>query len=107
MDPIPSPAAPAGAMATPTPTPSPSPSPSPSPLAALPAPVCPLCGGANACEPARCGQLDAPCWCRDARFSADLLARVPEAQRGRACICAACVAAANRANPASPAHGVA
>lgn len=53
---------------------------------------CPLCGGPNACVPALCGSFDQPCWCQRAQFSAELLARVPQAQRGRACICAACAA---------------
>jgi len=55
---------------------------------------CPLCGGANGCVPARSGRFDAPCWCRDATFSAALLARVPEPLRDVACVCAACAAAA-------------
>jgi hypothetical protein len=60
--------------------------------------VCPLCGGANACAPARTGGFDEACWCRDATFSAALLARVPEALRGVACVCAACA----RANVREP-----
>jgi hypothetical protein len=56
--------------------------------------TCPLCGGANACAVVACGTMDAPCWCRSAVFTADLLAQVPEAQRGVACICARCAAAA-------------
>ena len=59
---------------------------------ARPAHDCPLCGGPNGCVPARCGHFDAPCWCRAASFSADLLARVPVAQRGLVCICAGCAA---------------
>ncbi len=56
---------------------------------------CPLCGGANACTPAARDQYDEPCWCQGATFSAELLARVPEPLRGVACVCAACVAAAD------------
>ncbi|GAB4217907.1 MAG: hypothetical protein Fur007_21610 [Rhodoferax sp.] len=37
---------------------------------------------------------DTPCWCVQAHFSAELLARLPEAARGRACICPRCVAQA-------------
>ena len=59
---------------------------------ALPHSTCPLCGGANACAPAACGRLDVDCWCRRERFGPELLARVPTAERGRACICPACVA---------------
>ena len=54
---------------------------------------CPLCGGANACVPARSGRFDQPCWCQAATFSDALLARVPEALRGVACVCPACAAA--------------
>ncbi|MDP3084455.1 MAG: cysteine-rich CWC family protein [Rubrivivax sp.] len=64
------------------------------PAAPLPASTCPLCGGPNACVPAQCGNFDQPCWCQSARFSPELLARVPAAQRGNACICAACAAGA-------------
>lgn len=55
--------------------------------------ACPLCGGPNGCEAARCGHHDVPCWCSEAYFSPDLLARVPEPLRGRACICPKCAAA--------------
>lgn len=51
---------------------------------------CPLCGGENACAPARSGRFDEPCWCEDATFSAALLARVPEPLRNVACVCAGC-----------------
>jgi len=54
--------------------------------------LCPLCGGANGCAPARSGRFDEPCWCESARFDAELLARVPESLRGVACVCAACAA---------------
>ena len=64
-------------------------------MAAEPIPnlLCPLCGGANACAPARSGGFDEPCWCRAATFSAALLARVPAPLRGVACVCAGCVTA--------------
>lgn len=52
--------------------------------------VCPLCGQANVCSMATQADPNAPCWCRALTFSADLLARVPEAQRGLSCICEAC-----------------
>jgi hypothetical protein len=38
------------------------------------------------------GQVQPPCWCTGASFPPDLLDRIPEADRGRACICAACAA---------------
>jgi hypothetical protein len=43
--------------------------------------------------PAQTGSFDGPCWCRDVRFDASLLARVPAAQRRLACICRACAQA--------------
>jgi hypothetical protein len=36
------------------------------------------------------GVPQGPCWCRQVDFSADLLARVPEAARDRACLCPRC-----------------
>ncbi len=55
--------------------------------------TCPLCGGANDCAAASSGSVDTACWCRDATFSTELLERVPEAQRGLACICRKCASA--------------
>ena len=56
---------------------------------------CPLCGGANGCamvaEQAT-GEAQPDCWCVSARFSADLLARLPAGAVDAACICARCVA---------------
>jgi hypothetical protein len=56
--------------------------------------LCPLCGAANGCAPARSGRFDEPCWCQAASFPAALLARVPEPLRDVACVCAACAASA-------------
>jgi hypothetical protein len=57
--------------------------------------LCPLCGRANECamqiEQAT-GIRQPPCWCTGATFGAELLARVPEEARNRACICARCAA---------------
>ncbi|MFM1907281.1 MAG: hypothetical protein RLZZ591_958 [Pseudomonadota bacterium] len=56
---------------------------------------CPVCGKSNQCamELAKAtGQAQAPCWCTEATFSAELLSRVPEDLRGKACICPACAA---------------
>lgn len=58
---------------------------------------CPLCGQSNACanETARAtGQPQPPCWCTTVTFPPALLARVPPEAQGQACICAACVRAA-------------
>jgi len=56
---------------------------------------CPLCGGDNRCamEVERAtGVPQGPCWCVDATFEPGLLVRLPEGARGKACICARCVA---------------
>ena len=60
----------------------------------VPPGICPLCGVGNACAMAGGSDPDRPCWCMAVSFSDALLARVPPAARGRACICAACAAAA-------------
>jgi hypothetical protein len=60
---------------------------------------CPLCGGDNRCamELERAtGVAQPPCWCTTARFPPDLLARLPPEAAGKACICAACLAAGNK-----------
>ena len=56
--------------------------------------VCPLCGGANDCAPARSGCLDTRCWCSEVTIGAELLARVPAAQRNQSCICRRCAESA-------------
>jgi hypothetical protein len=43
------------------------------------------------------GQPQDACWCTQARFDADLLARVPPEARGLACICPACARATGSA----------
>lgn len=54
-------------------------------------PRCPLCGGPNGCTPAATGSFGGePCWCREVSFSAEVLARVPPALRGKACLCRRC-----------------
>lgn len=57
--------------------------------------LCPVCGKSNQCamELAKAtGQAQAPCWCTEASFSTELLSRVPDDLRGKACICPACAA---------------
>lgn len=59
---------------------------------------CPLCGVANQCaqEIERAtGVTQPPCWCTEVRFEAELLSRVPEHARRKACICRACAQAAD------------
>lgn len=54
---------------------------------------CPLCGKTNGCamEAERLtGIPQGPCWCTQTHFPAELLARIPEPARGKACVCAAC-----------------
>ncbi len=54
--------------------------------------LCPLCGEANACQLCSPAAFKGPCWCVRAELPAELLARVPENFRNRACICQKCVA---------------
>ncbi len=51
---------------------------------------CPLCGGPNGCAPAISGDFDSVCWCIETKITPELLSRVPEALRGKSCICKAC-----------------
>lgn len=60
--------------------------------------ICPLCGGPNDCAPARSGSFETACWCRNVTIDPDILARVPEAQRNEACICARCAASTSKTN---------
>ena len=60
---------------------------------------CPLCGSDNRCalEIERAtGAPQPPCWCMgkplDAAAALALRERIPEAARGLACVCAACMA---------------
>lgn len=62
-------------------------------MQALPNFTCPLCGGPNSCAAAATGSLATPCWCTDAAIDPSVLATVPEADRNRSCICAACAKA--------------
>ncbi|WP_439588599.1 cysteine-rich CWC family protein [Hydrogenophaga sp.] len=58
---------------------------------------CPLCGADNRCAmeiQRETGLAQPPCWCVSATFPPGLLDTLPEAARGQACLCAACVAAA-------------
>jgi hypothetical protein len=68
--------------------------------AAAPAAACPLCGGDNACAMAAGDGGAGECWCSAARIPPETLARLPEAERGRRCVCARCAGAALPATPA-------
>lgn len=52
---------------------------------------CPLCGEANGCQFASTVAYKGPCWCAHVDMPHELLARVPENLRNRACICRSCV----------------
>jgi prepilin-type N-terminal cleavage/methylation domain-containing protein/prepilin-type processing-associated H-X9-DG protein len=53
--------------------------------------LCPLCGGTNGCQLCAPVTGKGPCWCVNVAMPAELLARVPENFRDRACVCRACV----------------
>lgn len=53
--------------------------------------LCPLCGAANECQLCSPAAYKGPCWCAQLEMPAELLARVPENLRDRACICRRCV----------------
>lgn len=52
---------------------------------------CPLCGGPNDCQLCAPVPRKGPCWCFNADMPPELLARVPENYRNRACICRPCL----------------
>ena len=52
---------------------------------------CPLCGGANECQLCSPAAYKGSCWCARVEIPGELLARVPENFRNRACICRKCV----------------
>jgi hypothetical protein len=62
----------------------------------FPATQCPLCGQDNRCamEIKRAtGVAQAPCWCLSETFPPDLIASLPTAAQGEACICIDCLRA--------------
>ena len=67
--------------------------------------TCPLCGGANGCPMASTGLHRGTCWCAWVEMPAELLGAVPEAARGRACICHGCVARFRRSRAWRPVAG--
>ncbi len=70
---------------------------------------CPLCGGPNECQLCSPAAYKGQCWCAHIEIPAELLDRVPEAFRNRACICRNCVTEFQqrkaRQNPRSAAAG--
>jgi Cysteine-rich CWC len=60
----------------------------------LPNHQCPLCGKSNQCAPATAGDFAVECWCTGVVISQEALDRVPEALRGKACLCPRCASGA-------------
>ena len=60
---------------------------------------CPLCGAANECQLCSPAAYKGQCWCARLEMPGELLARVPENLRNRACICQGCVEKFRRAQP--------
>jgi prepilin-type N-terminal cleavage/methylation domain-containing protein/prepilin-type processing-associated H-X9-DG protein len=52
---------------------------------------CPLCGAANGCQLCLPAAGTRQCWCVREEFPGELLRRVPENFRNRACICQSCL----------------
>lgn len=75
---------------------------SPSESASLRALRCPLCGGPNGCEPARTGSFDSPCWCTEVRIAPEVLERIPEDARDRACLCRRCATGGESVGDSTP-----
>ncbi|MFC5701486.1 cysteine-rich CWC family protein [Cohnella faecalis] len=50
---------------------------------------CPICGGSNFCA-MEAGTASQGCWCFETKFPKELLDRVPEELRDKACICRSC-----------------
>ncbi len=65
---------------------------------------CPLCGGANECQLCSPATHKGPCWCAQLEVPGELLARVPEPLRNRACICRHCVETFQPARPGGSAR---
>jgi prepilin-type N-terminal cleavage/methylation domain-containing protein/prepilin-type processing-associated H-X9-DG protein len=53
--------------------------------------ACPLCGASNECQLCSPHVFKGQCWCAHEEIAPELLARVPENFRDRACICRSCV----------------
>lgn len=53
---------------------------------------CPLCGALNQCQSEIAQECRAEhCWCYAQSFPAELLAQLPEGERGQRCICQGCL----------------
>ncbi|AHJ12827.1 MULTISPECIES: cysteine-rich CWC family protein [Sulfurospirillum] len=49
--------------------------------------ICPLCGERNACQVGTSNQ----CWCHTIKVPQDLLDKIPQEKKGKACICYLCI----------------
>ncbi|HEX2201657.1 MAG TPA: cysteine-rich CWC family protein [Longimicrobium sp.] len=58
---------------------------------------CPLCGEANGCAMAGASPSGGACWCASVTIAGDVLQRIPEEARRKACVCARCAEGAPRA----------
>ncbi len=52
--------------------------------------MCPLCGKQNRCAVVA-GTDPFKCWCNTTKVPKELLDRVPEEQKGKACVCRDCI----------------
>lgn len=59
---------------------------------------CPLCGTPNGCAMAA-GADGGKCWCLSVEIAAEVLARIPDAARDKACVCAACARGESPSEP--------
>jgi hypothetical protein len=65
---------------------------------------CPLCSAPNQCLLGSAVAFKGRCWCAQEEIPDELLARVPENFRNRACVCRACVEKYRREKELSPAR---
>jgi hypothetical protein len=52
--------------------------------------VCPICGNDNDCAHEQ-GLPDGACWCSHIAVPKELMARIPDNLKGKACICRNCI----------------
>lgn len=59
-------------------------------MLAQPNVTCPLCGERNDCAPAQSGSLDTSCWCAEVVVDPAAIARLPENEGNKTCLCRRC-----------------
>jgi hypothetical protein len=52
--------------------------------------LCPACGAANQCALAEPADATPNCWCHSVSIAAEIIERLPEHLRDRACLCPRC-----------------